>query len=239
MSGQDNFETGVFWELYLDLERQFQNFLEYVPFLPENEKVCSFKLLNLILSIGGHVDSAFKEMARYPDFSNNEECKKILEKLRKSEERAKQGKSPITVGISLPLKAFDKEYGISKERIIFKPLTEGELIVPFHPHNPRTGAPEWWEVYNGLKHDVSVNVKKANLQNTLFALAGACILNLRHIPAVFRFYDIGLLKVQWDEKFGGKPACDEILRDQVKDMLGENSPFYLETPLFMYYYGKG
>jgi len=47
---EDNFEKGIFWELYKDLERQFQNFLEYVPYLPGNETVYSFKLLNLILS---------------------------------------------------------------------------------------------------------------------------------------------------------------------------------------------
>ena len=40
----DNFEKGIFWELYLDLERQFLDFLEYVPYLPENETVYSFKL---------------------------------------------------------------------------------------------------------------------------------------------------------------------------------------------------
>jgi len=34
----DNFENGIFWELYKDLERQFQDFLEYVPYLSGNEK---------------------------------------------------------------------------------------------------------------------------------------------------------------------------------------------------------
>jgi len=236
---QDNFEKGIFWELYLDLERQFQNFLEYVPYLPGNEAVYSFKLLNLVLSIGGHVDSAFKEMARYPDFSNNKECKKILSILEESEENVKQGKPPRTVGISLPLRAFDKEYGISKERIIFKRLPERELVTPFHPHNPKTRAPEWWEIYNGLKHDVSVNVKKANLRNTLHALAGACLLNLRHTTAVFRLYYFGLLKMAWSEKFAGRPARQEIHQEQLKMMLGKNSPFYVETPLFIYYYGRG
>ena len=223
----------------MDLERQFQNFLEYVPYLPGNETVYSFKLLNLILSIGGHVDSAFKEMVRYPDFSNNKECKRILRILKESEENLKQGKPPRTVAISLPLKAFDKIYGISKERIIFKRLPERELIAPFQPHNPKTGAPEWWDIYNGLKHDVSVNVERANLRNTLLALAGACILNVRHIPAVFRLYDFGLLKLAWAEELYGKPAYEEVLRDEVKDMLGEDSPFFVETPLFLYNYGRG
>lgn len=235
---EGKFETGIFWELYSDLERQFQNFLEYVPF-HNNEYTYSFKLLNLILSIGGHIDSAFKEMARYSDFSTNKNCEKILRILRESEENVKKGKPPKPVGISLPLKAFDKEYGIFKEKIIFKCQPEGELITPFLRHNPKTGAPEWWEVYNELKHDVGINIEKANLRNTLHALAGACLLNVRHIPAVFRLYDSGLLKLRWAEKFYGKPACEEILREQVKDMLGKESPFYVETPLFIYNYGRG
>lgn len=239
MSAQDSFENGFFWELYLDLERQFRNFLEYVPYLQENENVYSFKLLNLIVSVGGHVDSAFKEMARYPEFSGIEECKKILRILKKSEENIKVGKPPKPVPIYFHLKAFDKLYGISKDRIIFKRLPEGELITPFHPHNPKTGAPEWWDIYNGLKHDVSVNIQKASLRNALLALGGACILNVRHIPAVFRLYDFGLLKLAWEEKFYRKPACEEIPREQVKDMLDENSPFCVETPLFTYLYGRG
>lgn len=49
---RDKFGNGIFWELYKDLERQFQTFLEYTPYLEGNENVYSFKLLNLILSIG-------------------------------------------------------------------------------------------------------------------------------------------------------------------------------------------
>lgn len=78
-SSQDKFENGYFWQLYRDLESQFQNFLEYVPYFEGNEKVYSFRLLNLVLCIGGHVDSALKEMARYPRFAGNKECMRIYE----------------------------------------------------------------------------------------------------------------------------------------------------------------
>lgn len=167
----------ILWDrLELNVLHMLDHAIHVVSLLPGKLHACtvySFKLLNLILSIGGHVDSAFKEMARYPDFSNNEECKRILRILKESEENIKVGKPPKTVPISLPLKAFDKAYGISKERIIFKRLPERELVTPFYPHNPKTRAPAWWEIYNGLKHDVSVNVERANLRNTH---AYACIL---------------------------------------------------------------
>ena len=34
---EDSFESGYLWELYMDLERQFEDFLEYVPYIDENE----------------------------------------------------------------------------------------------------------------------------------------------------------------------------------------------------------
>ena len=44
------FENGGFWEYYKDLERQFEDFLVFVPYLRGNEKTYSFKLLNIFLS---------------------------------------------------------------------------------------------------------------------------------------------------------------------------------------------
>jgi hypothetical protein len=193
---KDNFENGVFWELYLDLERQFQNFLEYVPYLEGNENVCSFKLLNLILSIGGHVDSAFKEMARYPKFSGNDDCKKILESLKKSEGNVRAGERPIPIPITHCLRAFEKEYKLSCRKVMFKRLPQREEVVPFKPYNPKTNTPEWWEIYNGLKHDVSLNIEKANLKNTRDALASAFLLNVVHTPSALRLYKHDVLQLK-------------------------------------------
>jgi len=61
---------------------RIEDFLEYVPYLEGNEKTYSFRLANLLLAIGAHVDSAFKEMARYRLFLENESCKEILRRAR-------------------------------------------------------------------------------------------------------------------------------------------------------------
>jgi len=234
----DNFENGFFWELYKDLERQFQSFLEYVPYLEYNENVYSFKLLNLILSIGGHIDSAFKEMARYPQFSNNEECQKILDNMKESEENIKKGKTPKTIGISLCLRAFEKEYKLSKRRVKFKCLPKREDVTPFKPYNPRTKAPEWWEIYNGLKHDVSLNIQKANLRNTRDALAAAFLLNVSHKPAAIRLYDYNIMKPQLRKgnELAKVQAPIGNSRKTVMDMLENQGilPGFTETPLFIF-----
>jgi len=129
------FKNGGFWEYYKDLERQFEDFLAYVPYIDKNEKTSSFRLANLLLSIGGYVDSAFKKMAFYHGFNRgHSEIRKIREKIKQSRENIRKGKGPITISIEENLKAFDKEYGISKERIIFKRLPERELVHPFEPY---------------------------------------------------------------------------------------------------------
>jgi len=236
---EDNFERGIFWGLYKDLERQFQDFLEYVPYLPGNETVYSFKLVNLILSIGGHVDSIFKEMARYPKFSDNTECREILGKLKETEGRKEEGKGPITVPISLPLKAFEKEYKLSEKKVIFKRISEKLEIIPFTPYNPTTNSPEWWEIYNGLKHDVGINVEEASLKTTLTALAGAFLLNAVHIPSVLRLFKHNIFKIEFEpEVMGGDYSRQIATLDWVRQQYERTLtlPTMLETPLFIFDY---
>lgn len=240
MSDHDNFGKGVFWGLYLDLERQFQSFLEYVPYLPGNEDVYSFKLSNLILSIGGHVDSAFKEMARYGGFMNNSDCHKILEKLGRSKMNIKARKAPVTIPISLPLKAFEREYKLSERKVVFKRLPEMEDVVPFRPYDPNTRAPRWWEVYNGLKHDVGVRLREANLRTTLKALASAFLLNAIHIPSVLRLFERNVIVIEPEvDVIGGMYDRTFVDPEWVKETYEAKRmlPTHLDTPLFVYDYG--
>lgn len=214
----DNFEKGIFWELYQDLERQFQDFLEYVPYMSGNETVYSFKLLNLLLSIGGNVDSAFKEMARYPEFSEIDDCKEILMKVEKKE----------TVPITLPLKAFETIYKLSEKTVTFKLSPESEKVMPFKPRSDRAQSPKWWKTYNDVKHDVGVNIKEASLRNVRDALAGAFLLNVIHIPGALRLLKLGFLDL------------GEIPDWQTKDWIRKGMSFYgsISTPIFFYDYRK-
>lgn len=236
---KDRFANGIFWELYKDLEVRFQNFLEYVPYIDENENVFSFKLVNLILSIGGHVDSAFKEMARYKGFANNDGCQKIVKRLRRSEEKVKTGMAPETVPISLSLSAFEKEYNLSKRTVILKRLPEEEEITPFEPYNPKTNAPKWWEIYNGLKHDVSVNLRQANLKNSVNALAGAFLLNIIHYPAALRLFEHNIFKVSYLKPKQVIPTTKKaknILQGWLEEKTGVKGS--VETTLFIYDYSQ-
>ena len=226
---KDNFETGIFWELYKDLERQFENYLEYVPYLKDisgglkpkgNERVYSFKLLNFILSIGGHIDSVFKEMARYKGFKDTE-CKKYCKQIKGM---IRSGKP---VPIYFPINAFENEYTLSQRSMVFKCLPQREVVTPFSRNPDGNNVPKWWTYYNGLKHDLSVNLKKANLRNIRDALAGAFILNIVHIPALFRLNEYGLLK----SKYGSS----KFKKTDLEALTNNSKPWAtVETSLFLY-----
>lgn len=239
------FENGGFWEYYKDLERQFEDFLQYIPYLDNNEGVCSFRLVNLLLGIGGHVDSAFKEMAFYRKFSRNEKCKEIRQKVKETRKRIKVGQSPRIVKIEECLSAFETEYKLSARQVIFKRLPERDVVIPFCPYNKKTKAPKWWDIYNGLKHDFGNTFEKANLQVTRNALAGAFLLNAIHEPAILRLNDYGILK--WppqpiEGEFAGEfdYALTRVPRHVLEEMLERNQSLwsFVETSLFIYYYNQ-
>jgi hypothetical protein len=180
------FENGGFWEYYKDLERQFESFLEYVPYLNGNENTYSFRLANLILAIGAHVDSAFKQIATYPAFDTKYPL--ILK------DAAGNPKKP-TIWDYFPLA---EEYELSKLRVIFKRLPAGEDVFPFQQYQkiPVAGGkdkiqcPDWWIDYNSIKHQFTFNFSKATLKTARDALAGAFLLNVIHIPAAVRLMRI-------------------------------------------------
>jgi len=215
------FENGGFWEFYKDLEKQFEGFLEYVPYVNGNEGTYSFKLLSLILSIGGYIDSAFKEMARFSEFSEDELCKKILK-------RAKEKLGIIKSGVE----AFDENYGISTKVVTFKFIPKRDYIKPFEFTEHK---PEWWGFYTELKHDVGVNLEKANLRNTRDALAAAFLLNTLHTPSVLRLLDYGLMKNKISHReVTPSPRNREVIENMLRKREKINS--FIETPVFVYDY---
>lgn len=176
------FENGGYWEYYRDLERQFENFLDFVPYLPGNEKTYSFRLADLLYAIGAHIDSAFKEVAKYPEFFT-----KYPEILRKS-------RPSIVDYFSIA-----EEYRLHQRKVMFKCLPEREQVIPYQQYlkiGNEVKTPSWWQAYNRVKHHFSKNFQKANLQNTRDALAGAFLLNIIHIPAYIRLIEYRLVKPQ-------------------------------------------
>jgi len=238
---QDNFKNGYFWELYQDLELQLRDFLEYVPYLPENENVCSFKLLNMILSIGGHLDSAFKEIVRYKGYAKDPEIAKIKVRLDNWEKawvsKRKIGQSDKVSMVEM-FNVFEQKWHLSTREVKYKILNVRPSKQPFLAirKDPLRG---WWSIYNGLKHDVAVALKEATLANAWDALACAFILNVIHQSAVERLYDYNMLR---DDYLGKGPGQDVfaggLAKSHLADIAEKGTQFdlFIETPLFLYRY---
>jgi hypothetical protein len=225
---RDNFRNGYFWEYYLDLERQFIDFTKYVPYLEGNENVYSFRLLNLTLAIGAHIDSAFKEMFRFPDFS-----KKYPEILKKVKAQKATIRDYLSIG---------KEYCLSERKVFFKKLPKNEVVFPFKQFE--TGAsPEWWTTYNKIKHEFSSNFEKSTLKNARDALAGAFLLNVVHKPAILRLFEYGVAKPKyesWSVEEGDIGVFMEPHIKVLQNILRDSNcpPLYITTNLFYFDYER-
>lgn len=239
----DNFENGYFWELYVDLELQLRNFLEYVPYLSQNENVCSFRLLNLILGIGGHVDSALKEMIRYPRLSPDPRIPSIKAKLQNWEAAWAKGIKPNRqdfVSMSEINEIFEDKYKLSSKEVIYKVLSDRKRNKPFDAikNTPTKG---WWGIYNGLKHDVAVTLEEATLKNTWEALACAFLLNVLHQPSIERFWEYHVLQIDNVGTGLGKSAKNSgINKAHLIDIAekGTSLGLFVETSLFKYEYNQ-
>jgi hypothetical protein len=230
------FENGGFWEYYKDLERQFENFLEQVPYLEGNEETYSFRLANLILAVGAHIDSALKEIAESPSFSSKFPDM-TNPKIEKGKNKGKRRKPVITDYYPI-----SEEYKLPSEEVEFKCLPDREKVLPFKEYQKLGNkVPYWWTVYNKVKHEFKKNFKRATLKVVRDALAAAFLLNVIHGPAADRLGKYRLVKPkyrprgfeQFHDKFRGIPMQPEECSPS-----NTENPYTIETTLFIYDYEK-
>jgi hypothetical protein len=231
------FENGLSWILYTQMESSFIEFLEYVSYVYNHQKVYSPKLLSLLLQIGGYIDTIFKEMAKYDRIRNIPECQKLNKAVEKDR-----------YNIGYARTAFERIYRLSlnNEGTIVPKLpwlTSPPLLTPFKKF-AQNSSPKWWTAYNKAKHEWSEWLHQANMKNVLEALAGAFLLNVIHFPSQKRLWLIGVLKTVYQTGVGVKEAkIPELVFDQLqKTAITQTKPlaypFRVETPLFVYEFSR-
>jgi hypothetical protein len=121
---------------------------------------------------------------------------------------------------------------------MFKRLPEREQLMPFQQYvkvGDRVQTPNWWRIYNGVKHHFSENFENANLQNTRDALAGAFLLNIIHTPAYIRLVEYRI--VTSDPMGIIELTLYAGWQDRIKESVKKDERFgFIETPLFSYKY---
>jgi hypothetical protein len=170
--------TVLSWKMYLQLENEMIDFLDYVPLDDKHLEVYSLKLIAIILQAGPEVISGFDvaigNLNKYFQITGANELQSDLDALWKDEERLRAEKKSLS---------FKRYYDFLEKHCYAKPskalveccnkpssalIEVKESSYVFGPL--ATQSPEWWDVYNRLKHDKYTNLKKATLKIALDSL---------------------------------------------------------------------
>lgn len=148
----------LYWRNYISIEKEFIRTLDYVTLDSENYRTFSSAYIKLILQIGSEIDIDAKLLCML----YNEHAKlKNMNDYRREIIKSENDFCNTEVNIL-------KHCNVSS----FRPWEKWT-------DNDNIENPDWWKVYNKIKHDrmgmdeiKNDNYKSANLRNTLYALGG-------------------------------------------------------------------
>jgi hypothetical protein len=144
----------IHWNYFLAIERDVEVLSRYVEFDARNFDSFSIEIVRLILAAGSEIDVVCKQVCRTINPSSN----------------------------ANDINDYRNEIMSS-----FTQTPHIEVIVPrfglsLHPwdewRDAKNGVPVWWTAYNKVKHQRDYHYEKANLKNTLNAIAGLFVVVL-------------------------------------------------------------
>lgn len=229
---KDPFTRGKAWFIYAKLEREFIETTSYVALETVHEKVWSEKFGELLIRIGSSVGSYFNLMVD----SNSLDKEKSITKLREEIETKRQKNPNWSPTITDFRKAFDPVFRLSDAEVEASyGLTYYGILKPFKGFERKT--PGWWDAHNKLKHEFFEKLEeRAQLQNTINALAGLFLLNIFHKENqqyLIRHSNVIFSEGVGAKEFATRPIKERYLRPSFigvpKDITYQ---FYARTQLF-------
>lgn len=165
--------TNLSWNMYLDLEKEIIDFLNYVPLAESQLEVFSPKLANIILQAGPEVLNAFnlsignlEARAKMDKMFVSSNPSYDLDAIWREEAELRKNHKSLTFNKYYAFLEKNGYYKLSRAEVQFR---ENASFV-FNPFNEE--IPNWWKIYNGLKHDKYDNLSRATLFETLICLGG-------------------------------------------------------------------
>lgn len=159
---------------YQNLENQLLDFLNYVPYHPQNGNVFSPKLATIITESCGLLDSILKYVTPNPvTFSNDSTINKNKDILK----------------INHYAELYGEKLANYKALLLLSPVKyiqpySNWLISGITCSNPYPPSLTWWKAHTDIKHDRINNLELANLDNTIFSICGLFIV-IANNPQVF------------------------------------------------------
>lgn len=167
----------IHWNQYLTCEKAFVETLEYVDLQKNNYNTCSNRISVQLITICTLIDSTLREMY---SLSGAVELKHLAQELN-----ADSSFSPAM-------------------SVYVKPLREKPCrITPWEnlAKGGKDAVPEWWNAYNGLKHDRYRNEMVGTLKNLMHGLAAFYIVEMLYAKKVGDY---------WFQE-NGQQASDETI----------------------------
>lgn len=122
----ENFQK-VYWAHYISLEKEFRDTMPFVSIAPENKKTYSSAYMKLLLQIGSETDILLK----------------VYCGLLQSDFKGKNMNAYLEFLRPLNLEFFTQKIEV---------LCTEEQIIPWENCAEKDYTPNWWKVYNGVKH---------------------------------------------------------------------------------------
>lgn len=187
-------DVDFIFQSYQVFEAKLLEILKIFPFSVENKKAYSPELVNLFLDICSFTDSILRNILSCG--KENEENVRIEVKIKKGQRKVAFKKVKDLSIIDFETNLFSGLDLINSRviPIIYPP----QIMEPYKNYRKNNCHKKgWWTIYNLLKHNRIKNYTRANLDNTIQALAGLFILLVRYKEEEFsRAY----FRYEWTEK---------------------------------------
>lgn len=235
----------LLWEEdYLQREKEFIDFIKYVPPSENQKSVWSLKLANQLILIGSSIDSFFKQALPFylnesikskynSKWSNVQSINKELElfnRLRYSNKKNNNKKiRKLNFGDFRDL--FEGYYNQLSKHAVYLLVTR-EKIVPFEEWSSG-GSLSWWDAYTNLKHNRFKNRELATVENVLNALAALFLLNVYYHPNRKFLAEKGLIETFYETPL---PSLISILEEKIITRFTSSQKPIIKTNLFAYIY---
>ena len=163
------FLRGQNWYTYKHLENRLLEVSKHITFDPQNHDTWSENLASLLILTGSAVDTFFRDM---------KDCSCVQKEISFVNVSQKVGRGRWDINDFRD--AYEPIYEFSQNEIhVPFGLSSYPPIKPFNEFQSK-GIPDWWDAYNGVKHEYYHSIRRATLDNVLNALGGLLILHALH-----------------------------------------------------------
>lgn len=170
------FSTGETYEQYQIIEQDFIDFIKIIPLnIKENQNVYSPILRDIIIRCCVQIELFFKEWCKYN--CNNKGYENQLKLYNTIDKKTQLIKGARNWN-------FRDYFILKKDYLQMRPLHVRELNINIEPFESWVSCekyPEFWEVYNAIKHDGINSKKKVTLKIALESLAALFTLHCCNI----------------------------------------------------------